>query len=130
MERHINSIHLEIKHKCPVCEKEFSTKDSLTRHINEVHEGTRKFKCPECPLRFARQETLDRHVSAAKDNRRVHGVALICSTCGKEYVAPTHHAAGTKDCNGISLTDPAACGGKYSNQAPEEKSKSKGENSL
>ena len=122
MERHIKSIHLELKHGCSVCDKEFSTKDSLTRHIEAVHEERKKFKCPKCPLRFARQETLEKHVDSAKNNWRVHGVALICNTCKKDFVAPSHHAAMTKDCKGVSMTDTAACVGKYSNQAPEDKS--------
>ena len=109
--RHINSIHLEIKHTCSLCDKEFSTKDSLKRHINDVHEEKRKFKCPECPLKFARQETLDKHVKKAKDNPKVHGIALYCSDCGKDYDAPNHHAALTRDCNGIPKNDPSSCKG-------------------
>ena len=108
---HINSIHLEIKHKCSLCEKEFSTKNSLKRHINDVHEEKRKFKCPECPLKFARQETLDKHVKRAKDNPNVHGVALYCSGCGKDFVSPNLHASFTRDCNGIPLKDPSSCKG-------------------
>ena len=108
MQCHMNSIHLEQKHKCSICDKEFSTGGSLQRHINGVHEGRRNFKCPQCPLKFARQETLDKHVKSAKANWKVHGVALICSVCEKHYNAPSHHAAKTRDCQGIPLHDPKA----------------------
>ena len=83
----MESVHLEVKHKCSICDKDFSTKGSLNRHINDVHEANRTFKCPECPLKFARQDTLDRHVISAKANWKLHGVPLICA-CGKDFDFP------------------------------------------
>ena len=37
MELHMESVHLEAKHKCSICDKDFSTKGPLNRHINDVH---------------------------------------------------------------------------------------------
>ena len=87
----MESVHLEVKHKCSICDKDFSTKGSLNRHINDVHEANRTFKCPECPLKFARQDTLDRHVISAKANWKLHGVALKCY-CGKYFIFLCHAA--------------------------------------
>ena len=88
MERHRNSIHLKLKQVCSICDKEFSNKDSLKRHINDVHEEKKKFKCPDCPLTFARSDNCNRHVEIARDNWRQHGVVKVCDACGENYVAP------------------------------------------
>ena len=110
MQCHINSVHLELKHECSMCDKKFSTKGSLTRHINDVHNERKEFRCPKCPLKFARQETLDRHVKSAKANWKVHGVALFCGDCGAEFDAPSHHAAMPRDCHECKKDDPFAHG--------------------
>ena len=101
MERHRNSIHLKLKAEavCSVCHKEFSNKDSLKRHINDIHEEKRRFKCLDCPLTFARSDNCFRHVESARANWRRHGVAKVCNVCGEKYVAPTYHAAMTRDCH-------------------------------
>ena len=104
----MESVHLEVKHKCSICDKDFSTKGSLNRHINDVHEANRTFKYPECPLKFAQQGTLDRHVINAKANWKLHGVPLICN-CGKDFDFPSHHAAMTRDCKGRLNSDPSSC---------------------
>ena len=126
---HINSVHLELKHGCSKCDKEFSTKGSLKRHINDVHEEYRTFRCPECPLMFARADTLNKHVMSANSNWKVHGVARICSDCGVEYVAPNHHAAMTRDCHECLKDDPSKhgllCKCSVCNKKRNEKAQSK-----
>ena len=111
----MNSIHMEIKHVCSICDKEFSTKGSLNRHINDLHEANRTFKCPECPLKFARRDTRDKHVKSAKANWRLHGVPLECY-CGKDFDYPSHNAAVTLDCQGRPLSHPSSCKSKASNK--------------
>lgn len=49
------------KYVCELCNKEFSRKDGLERHINSVHNKT-KFKCPLCDKVLSRQDLLDRHI--------------------------------------------------------------------
>ena len=96
MERHKDAIHLKLKQVCSVCDKEFSNKDSLKRHLNDVHAERKKFKCLDCPLTFARSDNCYRHVRKARDTLRRHGVEKICADCGEKYVAPSYHAAETK----------------------------------
>ena len=97
MERHKDAIHLKLKQVCSVCDKEFSNKDSLKRHLNDVHAERKKFKCLDCPLTFARSDNCYRHVKRARNNTRRHGVEKICDDCGEKYVAPSYHAAETKN---------------------------------
>ena len=38
-------------------------------------------------------------------------VVVVAFGCGKDFVAPNHHAAFTRDFNGIPLNDPSSCEG-------------------
>lgn len=49
------------KYVCELCNKEFSRKDGLERHMNTVHNKT-KFKCPLCNQEISRKDLLDRHI--------------------------------------------------------------------
>ena len=111
----MNSIHMEIRHGCSICDKEFSTQGSLNRHINDVHEEKTAFKCPDCPLMFARRDTLDKHVNSAKANWKLHGVALKCY-CGNVFNFPSHNAAMTSDCQGRPISHPSSCKSKDSEE--------------
>lgn len=49
------------KYVCELCNKEFSRKDGLDRHMNTVH-NKKKFKCPLCNQELSRKDLLDRHI--------------------------------------------------------------------
>ena len=45
MKKHISAIHEEMKaFKCKMCEKRFTTKSSMEKHMTSVHEGKLYFK--------------------------------------------------------------------------------------
>ena len=44
---HKEAVHLGIKHICPQCAKEFTTKSNMQAHIKKDHEG-RRVKCQYC----------------------------------------------------------------------------------
>ena len=62
--------------KCKYCGKFFSEPVSLTRHINIVHEGQRKFHCDICLSTFTSKENYKNHISKAK---------LKCNICNQEF---------------------------------------------
>lgn len=49
------------KFVCEFCEKRFSRKDHMNRHIQEVHLYKRRFKCNECEKYFKRRDHLNKH---------------------------------------------------------------------
>jgi len=62
---HIKKVHegwKEPKKKCPHCEKIFSGKGALDRHVMEVHEKKRPYSCHLCGLSFGQSGNLKTHM--------------------------------------------------------------------
>ena len=47
-------------HRCEICEKIFTRKDSLHKHLSQVHSGKR-YQCNMCPASFAQSYKLKKH---------------------------------------------------------------------
>ena len=60
LRRHIKSFHEGLCYMCGECNKNFSQKESLNAHIKGVHEGI-KFPCDECPYKATTSSSLFRH---------------------------------------------------------------------
>ena len=52
------------KFKCfhDQCEKEFTIKRNLERHLRTSHEGQKNWECHMCDQKFAEKQTLQRHI--------------------------------------------------------------------
>ena len=48
-------------HQCDICEKVFTRKDSLQKHLSQVHSGKR-YSCTMCPVSFAQSYKLKKHL--------------------------------------------------------------------
>ena len=60
-------IHTGIKpHKCDLCQKQFLKKNTLTLHIQKVHEKRRDFLCTQCAAEFGWKEDLKRHITTGE----------------------------------------------------------------
>ena len=62
---------------CHVCRKPFSRRDSLRRHLREVHRREKTHQCSVCQRAFAQKATLEDHI------RRLHtkNKAFRCKAC-------------------------------------------------
>uniref|UniRef100_A0A1B0CGC8 Putative zn finger n=1 Tax=Lutzomyia longipalpis TaxID=7200 RepID=A0A1B0CGC8_LUTLO len=79
--------HLDSKDTmCSICNHEFSTKQNLKRHIEDIHEKVEKvredkaYQCNQCPLTFKNHYYLTKHQgihTTVKKN--------VCPICGQEY---------------------------------------------
>lgn len=49
------------KHECQICQKLYSSKDGLKRHIKNIHCKT-KFACKKCGSKFNNEEELNQHL--------------------------------------------------------------------
>lgn len=61
LDRHILSIHSDIKFNCSKCSKSFSRKDKLLRH-EKVHLIPQFYNCAHCAAVFIRKPLLDLHM--------------------------------------------------------------------
>lgn len=85
LQRHIDSVHEGVKHKCPHCDYEATEKTKLVRHIKTVHLQVKAFKCNQCTAAYAQSTELKDHINW------VHlGVKLKCPHCDAEYTATAH----------------------------------------
>ncbi|CRK96691.1 CLUMA_CG009890, isoform A [Clunio marinus] len=71
LERHMQSVHLKLPNfKCPLCDKTFSLKFIMSRHMNHVHRNIRPAICDidKCDAAFPDNNKLKRH------KRQVHKI--------------------------------------------------------
>ena len=62
---HMTRIHLQLeRHKCTLCEAQFSTRPELKLH-SRIHVD-KKYKCRLCPDRFVQKSDLVRHLKSSK----------------------------------------------------------------
>ncbi|XP_055085874.1 zinc finger and BTB domain-containing protein 43-like [Periophthalmus magnuspinnatus] len=56
-----SSSHVQQAFQCSLCERSFSQRGSLNRHVRS-HLGVRPFPCPQCPMSFSRQYRVVEHM--------------------------------------------------------------------
>ena len=71
-------------YKCEKCDKEFLTKGYLSVHMENVHEGLKRFKCDSCGKSFSQSGELRRHVAKMHDGEKFK---CELENCGKEYTS-------------------------------------------
>ena len=77
--KHIKSVHEKIKFKCEICDKEFSQEDNLQRHKKAVHSKNIEFKCVVCERKFSRKDNLLAHKN----------VCCKCKHCHEQFFSPS-----------------------------------------
>ena len=72
---------------CSICDKEFTTKQVMERHIDEQHRGKERAKCPECPKTFTREEYMMFHLATYHGGKKFK---YQCSACEKTFEQECH----------------------------------------
>ncbi|XP_061713734.1 zinc finger protein OZF-like isoform X2 [Cydia pomonella] len=67
----------EYAHECHICQKKFSRKPFVARHIRQVHEKERKHQCKLCPKAFFTNSALQEHLGTHSKKRLYE-----CNECG------------------------------------------------
>ena len=80
LKRHINVIHLKLKHyECDQCNKSFTQESNLKVHINAIHLKLEPYECDQCKKSFAHKHYLQQHVNL------VHVRLYECEQCKKSF---------------------------------------------
>ena len=85
---HIETKHEVATHVCSQCDKQFSTKIILRRHIKSLH---KKYACNQCDRQFTRQDTLTTHIQSKHE-----GVKYVCNHCGQQFTEKGRLTTHTK----------------------------------
>ncbi|XP_013191582.2 zinc finger protein 883 [Amyelois transitella] len=103
---HLRKVH-ENKIKCDICQKDYSTKSLLKRHM-KLHRNERPYQCTKCAKSYSRHDQLLQHMKwhdgikpyicsfcskafnqlcSLKDHIRTHTgeTPYLCSECGKSF---------------------------------------------
>uniref|UniRef100_A0A1B0CQ06 C2H2-type domain-containing protein n=1 Tax=Lutzomyia longipalpis TaxID=7200 RepID=A0A1B0CQ06_LUTLO len=67
--------------KCTICSVELASRESLNRHVNNIHLTQEKIVCPLCCTSFTAKDNLRRHIEAVHGDRK----DFICTVCGKLF---------------------------------------------
>ena len=62
-----NTTNKQTTIKCDHCEKSFSSKQDLNRHVSAVHDGRKPFQCPICFMEVSFQGNLRKHIREIHD---------------------------------------------------------------
>lgn len=66
-----------VDNRCIQCEKTFSKRSNLVRHIDTKHFGLRPFQCDKCSKRFGHRNHLRRHVAKLHARSVCTGVDIV-----------------------------------------------------
>ena len=79
LRKHVKSVHEKIKFKCEICNKELSRKGDLRRHKLSVHSKSIELKCTVCEKKFSRKDYLLAHKN----------VCCKCRHCHEQFSSPS-----------------------------------------
>ena len=96
LRKHIKSVHEKMKFKCEICDKKLSRKDELQRHKLSVHSKNIEFKCIVCERKFSRKDNLLAHKN----------VCCKCKHCHEQFLSPSEFL--NQLCPKKKTTEPAA----------------------
>ena len=86
LKRHIEDVHEgQKKFECEHCNKTFSQKCNLKTHVLNVHFG-KKFKCQKCQKTFNQKQIFLNHMKIKHNNKNKITKQFKCKQCDKEYI--------------------------------------------
>ena len=85
---------------CKLCQKTFSGKDKVKKHLMRVHKMGAKFNCEVCGRAFVYERDMEKHVKLHGDDK-----PFVCDLCGADFKTKVYlykhtiYAHGTKEEN-------------------------------
>lgn len=85
LHEHVQLIHEQStrissnRYLCNICQKEFTLKGDLTRHLNS-HNGVKPYECEHCNKTFTLKSNLRQHLTTHRQDR-----TFACPMCSKSF---------------------------------------------
>ena len=93
--------------KCDQCNKHFSRKETLKKHIQVQHEASIKLQCQICPQEFPNKALLKSHM-------QIHEAKTIpCDKCSKMFVTVSRLKYHQKTVHGLTLFKCQQCNKRF-----------------
>ena len=82
LKKHLHYIHgtCKSKYKCNLCNKHFSEKNNMERHL-VTHLGLKNYKCEICSKTFSQKSNLETHKLTVHMRQKRHP----CDVCGQQF---------------------------------------------
>ena len=69
------------KYKCEICKHNFSSKHNLKVHMENVHEGLKRFTYDKCAKKFTEKKALTLHIKGVHEKIK----EFNCDRCNKKF---------------------------------------------
>jgi len=69
--------------QCPICNRSFTRRGSLNKHIDTVHEGKKPFHCAICRTSFTRRSSLNKHIGTV--HTTIPPQPFQCAQCNQRF---------------------------------------------
>ena len=89
------SSHVKSELMCNICDKTFTSRYGLCRHIEEAHNYP-SIQCPQCPKQFKRRENMREHLDAVHDVPNA-STSIECPYCNKKFSTSRNKARHIRD---------------------------------
>ena len=84
----------EKQHSCEQCDKTFTDRKNMKKHIKRIHEGLNLYVCNECNQGYSQKAHMQRHINSVHKNIKEYG----CKKCPARYVRKEDLTRHEKKC--------------------------------
>ena len=76
--------------QCENCDKAFSTRSNLNKHVSSIHEEKKPFKCDICNYSFSQKGHLKTHVSSVHVGKKPFKCDICDYSCSQKGALTKH----------------------------------------